>query len=409
MIAELLYNLSILLSFADILAIPVGLLLAYSGWSTSGVALPMNIGTIPGSSTPMMIGGIILSIVALIAIKPLHEMRIFYRSKAEYDEFGRSKSKGSYERLSKKERDAIDLQTTADMERIVSSEVLKKITKEGSKNPDSDMNELIGLQPVKDKMHEMVARMEFEAEDAKDKKKKKKKKNATTLEETSFSGRHMVFTGSPGTGKTTIARIMTGFLYKYGYIKENKCVEVDGNFLKAGEYTEQKVKLVVQRAFGGVLFIDEAYALMYGAGAADAIATLIKQMEDNRGRFIVILAGYTNEMRELLESNPGFSSRIKEFLNFPDYNEKEMEEIFAFMAGKKGYEVDEDAYDIYDVRIAKERRLRSFGNARTARSVLDETLDRHALNYVEKKIDKEDKYVICPEDISTEIKDALMA
>ena len=300
MIAELLYNLSILLSFADILAIPVGLLLAYSGWSTTGVALPMNIGTIPGSSTPMMIGGIILSIVALIAIKPLHEMRIFYRSKAEYDEFGRSKSKGSYERLSKKERDAIDLQTTADMERIVSSEVLKKITKEGSKNPDSDMNELIGLQPVKDKMHEMVARMEFEAEDAKDKKKKKKKKNATTLEETSFSGRHMVFTGSPGTGKTTIARIMTGFLYKYGYIKENKCVEVDGNFLKAGEYTEQKVKLVVQRAFGGVLFIDEAYALMYGAGAADAIATLIKQMEDNRGRFIVILAGYTNEMRELL-------------------------------------------------------------------------------------------------------------
>jgi stage V sporulation protein K len=407
MLADLLYNLSILLSFADVLAIPVGLVIAYAGYSADGIALPFGMATIPGGSHIMMVGGIILSVVALIAVKPLHEMRIFYRSKAEYDEFGRSKSKGTYERLSKKERDAIDLQTTADMERIVSSEVLKKITKEGSKNPDADMDELIGLKPVKDKMHEMVARMEFEAEDAKEKKKKKKK--TPSLEETSFSGRHMVFTGSPGTGKTTIARIMTGFLYKYGYITENKCVEVDGNFLKAGEYTEQKVKMVVQRAFGGVLFIDEAYALMYGAGAADAIATLIKQMEDNRGRFIVILAGYTNEMRELLESNPGFSSRIKEFLNFPDYNEKEMEEIFSFMAGKKGYTIDEDAYDIYDERIARERRLRSFGNARTARSVLDETLDRHALNYVEKKIDRSDKYVICPQDISTEIKDALMS
>lgn len=407
MLADLLYNLSILLSFADVLAIPVGLVIAYAGYSADGIALPFGMATIPGGSHVMMFGGIILSVVALIAVKPLHEMRIFYRSKAEYDEFGRSKSKGTYERLSKKERDAIDLQTTADMERIVSSEVLKKITKEGSKNPDADMDELIGLKPVKDKMHEMVARMEFEAEDAKEKKKKKKK--TPSLEETSFSGRHMVFTGSPGTGKTTIARIMTGFLYKYGYITENKCVEVDGNFLKAGEYTEQKVKMVVQRAFGGVLFIDEAYALMYGAGAADAIATLIKQMEDNRGRFIVILAGYTNEMRELLESNPGFSSRIKEFLNFPDYNEKEMEEIFSFMAGKKGYTIDEDAYDIYDERIARERRLRSFGNARTARSVLDETLDRHALNYVEKKIDRSDKYVICPQDISTEIKDALMS
>lgn len=407
MLADLLYNLSILLSFADVLAIPVGLVIAYAGYSADGIALPFGMATIPGGSHIMMVGGIILSVVALIAVKPLHEMRIFYRSKAEYDEFGRSKSKGTYERLSKKERDAIDLQTTADMERIVSSEVLKKITKEGSKNPDADMDELIGLKPVKDKMHEMVARMEFEAEDAKEKKKKKKK--TPSLEETSFSGRHMVFTGSPGTGKTTIARIMTGFLYKYGYITENKCVEVDGNFLKAGEYTEQKVKMVVQRAFGGVLFIDEAYALMYGAGAADAIATLIKQMEDNRGRFIVILAGYTNEMRELLESNPGFSSRIKEFLNFPDYNEKEMEEIFSFMAGKKGYTIDEDAYDIYDERIARERRLRSFGNVRTARSVLDETLDRHALNYVEKKIDRSDKYVICPQDISTEIKDALMS
>lgn len=232
-------------------------------------------------------------------------------------------------------------------------------------------------------------------------KKKKEKSN-------SMSGRHMVFYGSPGTGKTTVARILTGFLYEYGYIKENKCVEVDGNFLKAGGDTALKTELVIRQSYGGVLFIDEAYSLMDAADGSgqDAVAAIIKQMEDNRDRFILIMAGYTNEMKFLLEANPGFESRIKEYLDFPDYDDEEMREIFSLMAKQQGFSVQDDAFLAFDERIAKERMLKSFGNARTARNVLDETIDRHALNFVKHNIPADAKFSICMEDISRSLKRA---
>lgn len=337
---------------------------------------------------------VILAAVGVALNKPMQALRIKYRHDVEYDEFGRSKSKGNYEYLSKAERDKMDLQKTLDMERIMDSSVLKKMTKKGSKNPEKEMDALIGLIPVKAKMREMVARMKFEKEQGKKK------------EITSMPGRHMVFYGSPGTGKTTVARIITGFLYKYGYIKENKCVEVDGNFLKAGSDTATKTELVIRQAFGGVLFIDEAYALMEsGDGSGEqAVATLIKRMEDSRNRFILILAGYTNEMKRLLETNPGFESRIKEYLNFPDYDDMEMRQIFAKMANEQNFVIKDEAYDAFDERILKERKLKSFGNGRTVRNILDETIDRHALNFIEGQIVADDKYKICEEDISRAVK-----
>lgn len=348
-------------------------------------------------SKPLYILTGILVLIALFSSKILQQARINLRQDVEYDEFGRSRTKGSYEKLSKAERDAIDLQKTAEIERVLDSTAIKKMTKKGSIKPEEDMNNLVGLIPVKQKMKEMVARMKFEQEGNK-KKKSKDKIN-------SMSGRHMVFYGAPGTGKTTVARIITGFLYQYGYIKENKCIEVDGNFLKMGEYTAQKTTLVVRQAFGGVLFIDEAYALMTSTdGSGDtAIATLIKEMEDNRDKFILILAGYTNEMKALLNANPGFESRIKEYLDFPDYNDIEMREIFAMMAREQNFVVDSDAYDSFDIRINKERKTRSFGNGRTVRNLLDETIDRHALNYIEKRISEENKFKIMDIDISREI------
>jgi stage V sporulation protein K len=301
--------------------------------------------------------GCVLMTIGVILQKPLRDLRVKYRREVEYDEYGLSKTKGHYDYLSKAERDIIDLQKTADMERLVNTTALKKMTKKGPENPMKELDEMIGLEPVKQTIKEMVARMQFETEENK----KKKKKDRSNM---ALSGRHMCFTGSPGTGKTTVARIITSFLHQYGYIKENKCIEIDGNFLKAGTDSAIKTELILRQAYGGVLFIDEAYSLMDSSdnSGEQVIATLIKQMEDQRGKFILIIAGYTNEMKRLIAANPGFESRIKEYLHFPDYNAQEMREIFCYMANKNNFTVNANALDHYDAIVARERRLKSFGN-----------------------------------------------
>ena len=372
------YYFSLLCSLLGIFIIPLGVIMCF--YSTDMIYVLI---------------GIVLTSIGFITIKPFREFRVRSRQNVEYDEFGRSKSKGRYEYLSKKERDEIDLQKTLDMERIVDSTALKKITKKGSLDPEKDMEKLVGLSPIKLKMTEMVARMKFELEN-------NKENIAGSMN--SISGRHMVFYGNPGTGKTTVARILTGFLYKFGYIKENKCIEVDGNFLKAGADTAVKTELVIREAFNGVLFIDEAYALMDGSYGADAIATLIKQMEDNRDKFILILAGYTNEMIELLKTNPGFESRIKEYLDFPDYTNEDLFEIFKRMAKEQNFDVNFSCITPLMQRLNNERVMSSFGNGRTVRNILDESIDKHALNYTMGKLDETDKFVLRDIDINTQIK-----
>ena len=358
-------------------------------------------------NTPLAIVIAALSAVLYLAKDRAEDMRGDAMMKVEYDEHGRSRKKGDYRKLAREEREAIDLQKTADMERVLSSTVLARMTKKGSEDPDADLDALVGLEPVKRKTKEMVARMMFENEEAKRKAKenrKQRKRKKKHSQELSASARHMCFFGGPGTGKTTVARIIAGFLYRYGYIAENKVIEIDGNALKAGDYTSTKTELIVEHALGGVLFIDEAYALMNGSGSAEAIATLIKLMEDHRGKFVLIIAGYPNEMRALIETNPGFSSRIKEYLDFPDYDDDEMVEIFRLMAKEKGFTVGSDAVRPFLDRMDRERELRSFGNARTARNVLDETLDRHAVNFMEKRIPESRRHEICEADVSRELK-----
>lgn len=333
-----------------------------------------------------------------IANKPLE--RAFNRNmeSMEYDEYGRRKGMEDYSSMSRKERLQVDKQKLAEMERIVSSSALKRMQHPGAKDPDGAMNGLVGMEPVKKQMKMMAARMEYDRENQK---KRKKKSGANTA-----SSRHMMFFGSPGTGKTTVARIMTGFLYKNRFIKENKCLETDGNFLKASTTadTAAKTEIVVRQAFGGVLFVDEAYALLSGDAAGEAaIATLIKRMEDNRDKFVLILAGYTDEMNRLINSNPGFASRFKDYVRFPDYTVDEMCDIFSYMVNQKGLCVDGEAMERFRVRIAKEKQGKHFGNARTVRNVMEECIDHHAVHIKDGELSGADRYKLVGMDVSENV------
>lgn len=322
------------------------------------------------------------------------------KQELEYDESGRRKGMEDYSAMSKRERIEIDKQKLAAMERIVSSTALRRMAKPGSADPEKDMERLVGMGKAKEKMRAMTARMRYDQENMKQKGGRKAEKKG--LEEP--EARHMAFIGPPGTGKTTAARIMAGFLYKYGIIQENKCLETDGNFLKAptAADTAAKTELVLREARGGVLFIDEAYTLAMDASGEAAVATLMKRMEDDRGRVVVILAGYTDEMAKLISSNPGFASRFRDYIEFPGYTDQELCEIFQKMAWEKGVCLSAGAMEQFSIRIATERKLPYFGNARTARKIIEEAMDLHALHLSDGALPASEWYMLSAADIQAE-------
>lgn len=270
-----------------------------------------------------------------------------------------------YFKLSDKERKEYDKQRKEEMNRVMPDSTIRKASHPGSKNPEIDMAQLSGMDGVKTKIEKIVARAAYDKEHG--------KKGAGYTS-------HYVFYGAPGTGKTTFARILTGFLYQNKIIKKNLCIEVDGNLLKASAPGEgaMKAEILVKNAIGGVLFIDEAYSMAEGYGN-EAVDTLIKLMEDMRGQFVLILAGYTEPMARLLSSNPGFRSRIKDYIEFPDYTVKEAEGIFRSMATKAGLKVSKEAIIRFKERYENELPKADFGNARTVRNILDEAITNHAV------------------------------
>lgn len=228
----------------------------------------------------------------------------------------------------------------------------------------AELDGLVGLAEVKAEVRKLVAVQRLNAE-----------RRARDLPEVAGSA-HLVFTGEPGTGKTTVARIVARLYGAIGVVSKGHLVEATRADLVAGYVgqTALKVQDVVRRAIGGALFIDEAYALAHGGNedfGAEAIATLVKLMEDNRRDLVVIVAGYRDEMWTFIRSNPGLRSRFTRYIDFPDYSVDELLLIFDTMAAGAKVRVEAGARELLHGLLDEAARVEHFGNARFVRSVFE--------------------------------------
>ncbi len=235
-----------------------------------------------------------------------------------------------------------------------------------------ELGGLIGLSGVKREVDNLINMVSIN---------KLRREHGLKVEELSL---HMVFSGNPGTGKTTVARIMSRIYHSLDILSKGHLVEVDRSGLVAGYVgqTALKTQEAVQRALGGVLFIDEAYALTtrgpqdYGQ---EAVETLLKAMEDHRDDLVVIVAGYIELMEEFVQSNPGLESRFNRFIHFPDYTVDEMTGIFHMRCDKAGYTLAPAAEETLKEILGKESRDNiGFGNARGVRNLFEKALSRQA-------------------------------
>lgn len=237
-----------------------------------------------------------------------------------------------------------------------------------------ELNQLVGLDNVKEEVRSLVNLIKV---------RRMREEYKLPAMDMSY---HMVFTGNPGTGKTTVARLVARIYRELGILSEGQLIETDRSRLVAGYVgqTAINVREVVEQAIGGVLFIDEAYALVspdttndYGSEAVD---TLVKMMEDHRDDLVVIVAGYREEMEQFLRSNTGLISRFNKFITFEDYSEQQLLEILTVMAERAGMVVEDTAVKKLGLYLASmnEQERRDFGNARGVRNVFERMIVNQA-------------------------------